>query len=420
MIERFFAGATAIRVAGLGVAVLLSGCSEGASSSRASVVIDTLPNGAVRTMSSAPTQPGQWQLALMYRVQPAEGDSGELLQPQDLALTDDGTLLVSESGDAHVKVFDASGRFLRSIGRSGQGPGEFRVGFLAARGDTLLVQDPQAGRASTFRISDGSFVASRPTSCCYWDRLGVDRAGRAVLPANHAPPDSDARSATAWVRLRFSGPDADTVFVWQGRARSDRVFWEIGDAQSTMQMRMPVPYVPREVETVDQHGGWVTAWTGEYLLRATSTGDDTVALFGRPFTPAAVSSSEKRRLVDVRVTATMSEDEDVSEAMLRAGMQTDKIPDRRPAFERLHTDGQGRTWVVRLMPDTASHVEFDLFDAHRQWVDVVRVPKSEWSLHDFSPIAWGSDRVAVLVEQADGRPAVLVYEIRGTAIRSSP
>lgn len=418
MLMRLTARAATMCATGMAMAVLLSGCGDRASVPSATVTIDTLPSGAVRTITSAPVEAGQWRLELLHRVQPAEGDSGELLQPQDLALADDGTLVVSETGDAHVKVFDRNGRFLRRIGRNGQGPGEFRVGFLAVRGDTLLVQDPQTGRASTFRISDGRLLGSRATSCCYWSPLGIDGAGRALLPANHAPPDTASRSATAWVRLGFGGTDADTVFVWQGRARNDKVFWEVGNGTTT-RMRMPVPYVPREVETVDARGGWVTAWTGEYLLRATSTGDDTMALFGRPFTPEPVSSSEKTRLVDVRVTALMAEDDDLPEAMLRAGMSIDKIPNRRPAFERLHTDGRGRTWVARLTADTASHVEFDLFDAERRWVDVVRVPKSDWSVHDYSPVAWGLNRVAVLVEDGAGRPSVLVYEIRQTVAGSS-
>lgn len=410
---RLTATAAALGISLVGGSILLAGCGDRDTSPAAAVAIDTLPNGAVRVLSSAPMQSGQWRFELLHRVQPSEGDSGELLQPQDLAVTDDGTLLVSEAGDAHVKVFDANGRFVRRIGRNGEGPGEFRVAFLAARADTLLVQDPQTARASTFRISDGAFLGSIPTSCCYWDRLGIDRIGRAVLPANHSPADSASRSATAWVRVRFGETRADTVFVWQGRKRDDLIFWEVGDGQS-MQMRMPVPYVPREVETVDRQGGWVTAWTGEYLLRSTTTGDDTVSLFGRPYTPEPVSAADKRQLVDVRV-AEMNEGRDFSEATLRAAMQTDKIPDRRPAFERLHTDGRGRTWVVRLTADTASQVQFDLFDAERRWVDVVRVPKAHWGRHDYSPIAWGLDRVAVVVEDDDGRPAVLVYEIRHSA-----
>jgi len=394
-------------------ALLLIACGSGADAAAPVVVVDTLPNGAIRTMSSAPTEPGQWRLELLHTVQPAEGDSGELLQPQALALTDEGTLLVSESGDAHVKVFDARGGFVRRIGRNGEGPGEFRVAFLAARGDTLVVQDPQVARASTFRISDGTFLASRSTTCCYWSPLGLDGEGRAILPANHAPPDSASRSATAWVRLPFGGTDADTVFVWQGRNRSEEASWTIGDGK-TMQMMMPVPYAPREVEAVDARGGWLTAWTGEYLLRATRTGDDTVALFGRPFTPPPVSSAEKARLVDVRVAA-MSEGGRVPEAMLRAGLIADKIPDRRPPFEQLYTDRAGRTGVVRLTDDSVSNVELDVFDADRRWLDVVRLPKADWGEESFAPVAWSVDRVAVVVQDGEGRPSVRIYAIRGPA-----
>jgi hypothetical protein len=350
---------------------------------------------------------------LLHTVQPAEGERGELLQPRDLTLTADGTLLVSESNDAHVKVFDAQGRYLRRIGRNGEGPGEFRVGFLAARADTLLVQDPQTGRASTFRISDGAYLTTRPTSCCYWQALGIDGGGRAVLAANHSPPDSASRSASAWVRAPFGGVTADTVFVWHGRRESSSQFWEVGDGK-TMQMRMPVPYEPREIEAVDTQGGWITAWTGDYLLRATRTGDDTVALFGRPFTAPSVSSAEKARLVDERVRA-MNADGRLPEAMLRAGMSADKIPDRRPAFEHMATDGTGRTWVVRLTERDDDSVEFDLFDTDRRWLDVVRVAKSSWALDEFAPIAWGHDRVAVAIEDVDGRPAIHVFAIRRLA-----
>lgn len=398
-------------VTALGSVLVLAACGDGEQrTGAASVVVDTLPGGVVRTISSAPTEAGQWRLDRLHTIQPAEGEAGELMQPQDLALTEDGTLLVSESNDAHVKVFDATGRYLRRIGRNGDGPGEFRVAFLAARGDTLLVQDPQTARASTFRISDGTFLGARPTTCCYWQSLGVDGAGRAILPANHSPGDSASRSATAWVRLGFGGTDADTVFVWQGRQRSTEPYWQVGDGK-TLQMRMPVPYAPREAETVDQRGGWVTAWTGDYLLRATRTGNDTVALFGRPFTAPPVSAAEKTRLVETRVAA-MSDGGRVPEAMLRAGMTPDKIPDRRPAFESLMGDATGRIWVPRLLDDSASVVEFDLFGADRRWLDVVRIPKSEWTDGAFAPVAWGADRVAVAFEDEDGRPGVRVFAIR--------
>src|SRR5690606_10895537 len=122
-------------------------------------------------------------------IQPAEGTPGELLQPTDVEITDDGTVLVAEDGAAHVKVFGPDGSFLRTIGAAGEGPGEFRVAFLATRGDTLFVQDPRVGRGSTFLIGTGEFLGSRLTACCYWATVGIDGSGRAVLSAMRREPD---------------------------------------------------------------------------------------------------------------------------------------------------------------------------------------------------------------------------------------
>jgi hypothetical protein len=395
------------------VFVLVSACGDASPDGGSLVTVDTLPNGAVRTISSAPTEAGQWSLERLLDIQPPEGDSAELGDPQDLALGADGTVLVSESGsDAHVKVFDASGRFVRRIGRAGEGPGEFRVAFLAVRGDTLLVQDPQVARASTFRISDGQYIGSRPTTCCYWSPLGVDGAGRAILPANHSPSDTSRGPAEAYVRAPFAGTSADTVFVWERRRDRDASVWRIGQEGQYL-MAMPVPYAPQDVQQADPRGGFVTTWTGEYLLRASTDGSDTTALFGRPFTPEPVSASDKQRLVDDRLAGMRGNGFDlpVSEAMLKAGMDAGKIPDRRPAFEYFRVGADGSTWTYRVISDTTM-VQFDLFGPDRVWRDEVRLPRTEWAAQPFAPTAWGTDRVAVAMEDADGRPLIRVFAIR--------
>jgi hypothetical protein len=62
-----------------------------------------------------------------------------------------------------VSVFDSTGRFLRSIGRNGRGPGEigdvFRIVVLP--GDTLLIADSGNGRIHFF-TAEGIFVRSLP------------------------------------------------------------------------------------------------------------------------------------------------------------------------------------------------------------------------------------------------------------------
>ncbi len=393
----------------LGVSV--AACGDGEGSRGTAVVIDTLPGGAVRTMSAAPTDSGRWSFELLHEIQPPEGDSAELLQPTDIAITDDGTVLVAEGGSAHVKVFAPDGRYLRTIGRSGEGPGEFRVAWITTRGDTLFVQDPRVARGSSFLISTGEFIASRHTACCYWAPIAVDGRGRAVLPAMRAESDSAERPTMSFVRSPFNGGVADTVKVPYREAPSNKGLWEVRDGDA-IRMMVTVPLQPRDVQRADPQGGFVTAWTSEYLLRVSSDGSDTVALYGRPFAPVAVSSDEKQDMVDTRIRGMTSSGGpgSVPEAVLRAAFKPEQIPDVRPPFESFHMDPNRRTWVRRSYADT-SIVEFDLFSAERVWLDVVRGAAGEWPSTPWASIGWGKDRVAVPGEDEEGRPVVRVFGV---------
>lgn len=70
-----------------------------------------------------------------------ESDQGEFLfgEIEDLLIDEHGTLFILDSQLANVKVFSAEGRYLRTIGREGDGPGEVRApGSLAFMPDGSL------------------------------------------------------------------------------------------------------------------------------------------------------------------------------------------------------------------------------------------------------------------------------------------
>lgn len=397
------------RVAALVSAVLFAACTGDAGApDPTTVTIDTLPGGILRLVSTAPQEAGRWSLQLERTIQPAEGDSGELLEPGDVALLEDGRVIVSERGtDAHLKVFAADGRFERRIGRNGAGPGEFRVAFIAARGDTVFVHDPDVGRFSLFSLTDGRFLRSEPSSCCYYGPIGIDGDGAIVLPAMGGGPDSLQSRTRTYLRARGGTPGLDTVLVFH-RPADERVVWEVGDGE-TMSMIMPVPLTPQPELAVDAGGGFVTGWSGEYLLRATRDGRDTTVLFGRSDAPGAVSRAEKTAIAERMIARMQGPGPGVDETALRASFDVSKIPDVRPAFTTIQVDASGRTWVQRSLADTTV-VEWDLFDRDRRWLDVLRIPASGWP-RDVGAMSLGNERVAVVVEDENGRPAVLVYTL---------
>jgi hypothetical protein len=73
----------------------------------------------------------------------------------------DGRIVVANGGSGELRVFDRTGRYLRAIGKQGQGPGEFvSLGPVwRIPGDTLVALDHQLLRFSLFAPS-GDFVTS--------------------------------------------------------------------------------------------------------------------------------------------------------------------------------------------------------------------------------------------------------------------
>lgn len=73
-------------------------------------------------------------------------------------MCEEGRFYVNDSGGARIAVFDAAGRFERSIGRRGQGPGEFMINELFELTDGVLkVYDHNLHRTTHYR-TDGALV----------------------------------------------------------------------------------------------------------------------------------------------------------------------------------------------------------------------------------------------------------------------
>lgn len=70
----------------------------------------------------------------------------------------DGNYYVPDVRDNRIVVFDSDGNYLRSIGRDGEGPGEFRYVLLQSlKGDTLCIFDYSLQRTTRI-LTDGTIA----------------------------------------------------------------------------------------------------------------------------------------------------------------------------------------------------------------------------------------------------------------------
>lgn len=387
--------------------VSLASLACGRSPSTAAVVVDTLPGGIVRVTNRSPADSGRWSLELERTIAPGDDSTSALRDPSDLWLLDDGGVLLVDENPTEVRRFDATGNYRGAIGREGNGPGEYRAGWIAAHDDTLLVQDPASGRAATFLLSTAAPLGIQPTTQGYFYPLNVDGAGHAVARIS-LPPDSVRGPAQGFIRLRFDGSAPDSAIVPEHPAGARR--WVMRDGKVT-RFELAVPMQPTDHHAVDPTGGFVTGWNGEYLLRSSRAGRDTVRLFSRPRPISTISADEKARIVDEHVAmAKRFTGGQVPETALRGVMVASAIPDERPAYAGVSVDRAGRTWV-RLMSADTTMVRFDLFAADGRWLDVVSVPQRGWTRNSATLASFAKDRVGTVVLDDDGRATIRIYRI---------
>lgn len=82
----------------------------------------------------------------------------------------EGNIFALDTKDCNIKVYDKEGKFLRRIGKKGQGPGELGTssGILMTGDGQILVEDVSNRRLALFKRS-GEFIKSISTA----DKLGL-------------------------------------------------------------------------------------------------------------------------------------------------------------------------------------------------------------------------------------------------------
>src|SRR5262249_33728671 len=79
-------------------------------------------------------------------------DPGQFYGPRDIAITPSGEVLVADTGNKRIQVFDQRGTYLRSFGTEGAGPGQFRepVGLAVDKQGRIYVADTWNQRIQVF------------------------------------------------------------------------------------------------------------------------------------------------------------------------------------------------------------------------------------------------------------------------------
>ena len=340
---------------------------------------------------------------------------GSLGGPAEFSFSDINSIAVSQSGtvyveDTHpptIREFGPDGRFVRSIGREGEGPGEFRsiAGVSVLPDGRVAFWDRGARRITVYR-TDGEFHETLRIDGVNPPYPFAERSFLTDVEGDYylrifVEPASSGRDLAAmrygYARISPDGTVLDTLAVREAPGNSGQsivIYTRAGDRN---------PFLEEALDALSPFGYLVAGFNGTYEFSILDSAG-TIQVEREGFQPVEVKEGER---AEWRAR--------VAHAERRSGGSHAEVPRWKPAYRDLWVDSDGRVWVHRyeeavqrdepipeLWPEVLDGTEppitweeptlYDVFGADGRLLRCVRVPADSKVMASRGLLLWGISR----------------------------
>lgn len=294
----------------------------------------------------------------------------------DATLLDDGRIVASNAGSGELRYYGPEGRFMRSVGGQGAGPGEFgefsSMWLCRAPGDRLMVGDNSNDRVNVFTV-DGDYVETfrlRPAGAgrppVIFGCLGDGRMLGAAYPLGstlQGDPGQVIEGLMDYVAVDREGVVAATITQVSTRRRL------VNEVDGVTHY----PFIPFDPDPEAAAGGgavyvlaggraavekWDVSGNPQALFVWRGRREPTEAVWDR-YTESSLGhitrDNERRRYA-------------------RFYARDLPLPDSTPALQELKVDADGNLWARRYRLPWEEGSEWDVVGADGTWLGTVEVP----------------------------------------------
>lgn len=327
--------------------------------------IDTLSDGHVLVQNGDRgiwAEGEAWQVVEELRIGTLDEEGPASFGDIASFVVDDlGRIWVLDRQASELRVFDRSGAHVRTVGRTGSGPEEFRqpVHVDVGPDGRIWVTDPLNARLSVFdtagihlesvRVPGGFVMLPWPG--------GFDGKGRYYAPVVMYEPEfhvdlvrSDRTHTTLdTLRLPIDPVERDEFrIVVDGRVQQDE----------------PVPFQGALAWRLSESG---TVWaliTDQYRLFELDAQGDTLRVVTKTFDTIPVTREE--------MAAALAELQGFNEQ--GGKVEPSRIPDHKPPVRSFFVDAVRHLWVEKVTPYGVDGLAFDVFTPAGLYMGAVAVP----------------------------------------------
>lgn len=345
----------------LTIAAFLSvACSTGGDE-KLQVTRDTLPNGAV-SIHYAALPVATDTLTPNLTIGALHGEPHETFGDiRAIEVDTDGRIYVLDYQAAEVRAFDSSGTYLRTLTRSGRGPGEIvnANGMILSPDGTLWIQDHAQWTIIGVDL-EGNEVARFPMPIraygYMWDAV-LDEQGRFWQQTSHSdeepafPPklgvnEGSSRTYQKW--FKPADQATDSVFIGVGSGR-----WYVSRTSDGGWRHSSIPLDAQGAMIADPAGGFWTTRGDAWRVERLDERGDTIMVLEVDVPPAAVTDEDRQRVIDSHL-----ENSPGSRAVAEEIVSL--MPATKPVLDQLVLDDEGNLWARRY-GDADDFPYYDVF-----------------------------------------------------------
>jgi hypothetical protein len=374
----------------------LLACGGDAPASRAgSVVRDSAGVRIVESAAPSWAEGEGWRLAETPSLEiRGDGDDADVMPLDPASVFRLGESIVVADGmsvghDA-LLIYDGAGRFVRRIGRSGNGPCEFNQLWWAQpyRGDSIAAYD-YADHAVTIVTADGG--CGREVRLPNWQPTSTVRFASFSEHADGAFADGsflsqpggylDVSSGTGpvWWRHSFLRVTPDgAAYDSLGLFEIGRAHWPGGEEYDQYHYGA---FTSRAV-TPD---GFYFGTAEDFEIRRYDADGTLRAIVRRAFEPEPVTEADRAAFIDAYVERTRAAGRDhggdAAAERARLRLQDEAFAPVKPAYSTFLVDAEGNLWVqtyrtylAEWLGTVDEPVEWSVFDPGGRWLGVVSMP----------------------------------------------
>jgi hypothetical protein len=294
-----------------------------------------------------------------------EPESGDytLFAPSELVVDGTGNIYVLEQQTQSIWKFGPNCDYLESLGRKGEGPGEFIIPreFHATADGGLIVRDVSLHRFSVFG-PDGKYRDTFGFQGIVWNfRVGLgdriycerrdrnrrDLSGKAVFKIELYSPDFTFVAAIDTAEVRYNKYITEPTYT-----------------------NVPLPFAPRIYWDVTPRGNVIVAYSENYSVKVFSPDGEPLAEFRHDAPRIKVTEEDRDRHF---AGLTTSRGDVVHRGVPDYIRENTEFPDYKPYIQGLTVDHEG-ILLFQTYQETGSRVYYDAFDESGEFFGRAALP----------------------------------------------